>query len=1124
MSSSTADKRATIPRTASIGSEASSTGVSNVASFTRAPASLLHHRASAEVAASPEDVASFIASAGSPEAAVQKALNEKNSAAAHNAQLWRLVEKQRAMIIDLNRNLEKSLKEKDRYRRKMRDHLISSGSAPSMSGVRLSDAFATDRERSQSPALGESAQAAHPVLRDTGNISRKVSESSDATSSGPRRSDTPQDAILSASTLPETPQSDNSSSRTEQSSGVTAPDSTADTSRTLQRPIDTTTTPPLSPKGDDDVSKTPQPVYEPQVPPNITAVSPPASASLAGFKNPTRKAPPAPLELSPRAIQPLISRALANESDSEYEDETDRERERITRGRRKTREDDDREREALVRQEQEARSKSMQEKSKSTSKSQPRADNSVQPEDFPVSRSIAASEAAKTSQYQDMSQPSALLKQRAVSDAAGLLPRTITAPSLLSPGLPMSPRPGDRPMNSPLPRAPNKAVGSIPMSPKAGMPLSPRPPKQPLPMPPQTPLTFASPHLARAEQYNQNVQLPSQVPRRPSSEVVSMSTGSMRISTAVDARGSLDVYRGLVTDQYPDLLLPPNALPSITVQVASSVLRRQRQGAVAISVQLSEEPVIVLGIYQRADNRQLWRIEKTIQSFAILDMQVKGFSHMNVKFPDKSLFIGAAPARVDARRFALNNYFEQMLDAIQDERTAKVFCKYISTDTVAAEVPDTPIVTEASPGVPASPVVGRVRREGYLTKKGKNFGGWKARYFVLDGPALKYFEAPGGAQLGLIKLQNAQIGKQAPNSKDSSEDEDNQFRHAFLILEPKKKDSSSLVRHVLCAESDDERDAWVDALLQYVDYREGSENPGAGTSMVNGIKSPRLQKTNAEIRPNSHHDAQQFRAAESMRYDQMIPGDAPMMGARTGTTPPPRYDESVQQNVQISGPSNAQLIQNTGEWGLKAPGTPGAPSKDKKRGLFSFRGRSSSDLAPENKGLPSDAHPIARAVFGVPLAEAISYAQPAGVHTELPAVVYRCIEYLEDKNASSEEGIFRLSGSNTIIKALRERFNTEGDVNLVGDGQYYDIHAVASLLKLFLRELPASILTRELHLDFLRCLELQEQDRTSALNVMVNRLPQPNRALLETLSAFLLSIVNNAEVNKMNVRNGKQSF
>jgi RalA-binding protein 1 len=32
-------------------------------------------------------------------------------------------------------------------------------------------------------------------------------------------------------------------------------------------------------------------------------------------------------------------------------------------------------------------------------------------------------------------------------------------------------------------------------------------------------------------------------------------------------------------------------------------------------------------------------------------------------------------------------------------------------------------------------------KAGYLTKRGKNFGGWQTRYFVLDGPQLKYYDA-----------------------------------------------------------------------------------------------------------------------------------------------------------------------------------------------------------------------------------------------------------------------------------------------------------------------------------------------------------------------------------------------
>ena len=45
--------------------------------------------------------------------------------------------------------------------------------------------------------------------------------------------------------------------------------------------------------------------------------------------------------------------------------------------------------------------------------------------------------------------------------------------------------------------------------------------------------------------------------------------------------------------------------------------------------------------------------------------------------------------------------------------------------------------------------------------------------------------------------------------------------------------------------------------------------------------------------------------------------------------------------------------------------------------------------------------------------------------------------------------------------------STEGDVDLLASDEYWDPHAIAGLLKTFMRELPASILTRELHTRFL---------------------------------------------------------
>ena len=69
--------------------------------------------------------------------------------------------------------------------------------------------------------------------------------------------------------------------------------------------------------------------------------------------------------------------------------------------------------------------------------------------------------------------------------------------------------------------------------------------------------------------------------------------------------------------------------------------------------------------------------------------------------------------------------------------------------------------------------------------------------------------------------------------------------------------------------------------------------------------------------------------------------------------------------------------------------------------------------------------------------------------------------------AFNEEGIYRLSGSSAVIHNLKDRFNHEGDVDLLGSGEFYDVHAIAGLLKLYFRELPVSVLTSEYQRDFL---------------------------------------------------------
>lgn len=92
----------------------------------------------------------------------------------------------------------------------------------------------------------------------------------------------------------------------------------------------------------------------------------------------------------------------------------------------------------------------------------------------------------------------------------------------------------------------------------------------------------------------------------------------------------------------------------------------------------------------------------------------------------------------------------------------------------------------------------------------------------------------GGTHLGSIVITNAQIGRQQRNPERREGDEDNEYRHAFLIIENKRGPTGSSARHVLCAESDHERDAWVEELVRYVSgtYTEDQAAMGSGPSPV----------------------------------------------------------------------------------------------------------------------------------------------------------------------------------------------------------------------------------------------------------------------------------------------------
>ncbi|KAI8340556.1 hypothetical protein BC941DRAFT_417556 [Chlamydoabsidia padenii] len=672
-------------------------------------------------------------------------------------------------------------------------------------------------------------------------------------------------------------------------------------------------------------------------------------------------------------------------------------------------------------------------------------------------------------------------------------------------------------------------------------------------------------------------------------------------------------------------------ITNIAVKVLGSNIRQNEKSREVIS--------FIISVGKKPDEfnmeyEELWRVEKLYSHFLELDSKLKS-GHRSVanriaKLPDKALFTTNSPSKVDRRKAALEQYLHHIvLLPLEDSSD---LCEFLSTNVVDNDV-----------------MYSRTgRKEGYLTKRGKNFGGWKTRYFVLHGSSLEYYESKEGNHLGTIRLINARIGRQTPGT---STDEHNTYRHAFLIVEQKRSGSSQMHRHILCAESDQERDDWVDALFKNVtledekqfmgsnlsDYAPSGDNNINGTPVMKKKPTKSMSSKSAtstksgsshdnefdKIRPCVAQDSNEIGVALSgppcvinesseslpstwssatlppppIVFDQRTSLDQPRStytmhlnnnnnNSSNSLQPRPSHnltrrssmvnllntenEEEIILPARAMSPSPAfgreseellgddlpekktkhkrmtfwgkKMFNNNSSETLVVPSRPSPSSSSStsntnennninnnnslematgtQTSSSGFRGFLSRPSHENGRSNSKDAQPIPQhPVFGVPLEEAVRVSRVSDTY-QLPSIVFRCLEYLDAKKAILEEGLYRLSGSNIMMKSLKQRFDLEGDINLLAAKEEYDVHAIAGLLKMWLRELPTSVLTREHRMDFLYVIDLLDRkDRVNELGRLVSLLPIANYTLLRALTAHLIQVVQHSDVNKMTMRN-----
>lgn len=428
---------------------------------------------------------------------------------------------------------------------------------------------------------------------------------------------------------------------------------------------------------------------------------------------------------------------------------------------------------------------------------------------------------------------------------------------------------------------------------------------------------------------------------------------------------------------------------------------------------------------------EMWRIEKRYSDFLELHENMKQrIDRVTLKSlgagrepPNKNVFQaknGLAPTKTDKRRETLQKYLESIA---QFESThvktwgslenvshfGQIFSNIKALDQYTSD--HTGILAFL-----ATSVFNREQKrkdrlvedsvmEGYLKKRGKRMGKWVSRFFVIRNKTMEYYEKmedvvanmqadssdkTHAKPLGTIYLPKARISRQKTSS-DAVKNDFSEYRHGLMITErlPGANGSKTTKkRTVLCAESDIELDEWLYYLSRQVEL----------LRLVEEKKLPKMP-----------------------RYSQMIetPNYTPVSARKASIDDGVAAGKSVQRSVGATSgaeqTSRTASVVNSGkyfDWGLGPRASTGSGQVPQPY----------SDNALSEKAR----------VFGARLEDAIAYKRLLDGF-EMPAVVYRCLEYLDTCKAHLEEGLYRLSGSSADMKRLRSKFE-KGMLNFL----FYD--------------------------------------------------------------------------------------
>ncbi|XP_068404142.1 rho GTPase-activating protein 22 isoform X4 [Eschrichtius robustus] len=191
--------------------------------------------------------------------------------------------------------------------------------------------------------------------------------------------------------------------------------------------------------------------------------------------------------------------------------------------------------------------------------------------------------------------------------------------------------------------------------------------------------------------------------------------------------------------------------------------------------------------------------------------------------------------------------------------------------------------------------------------------------------------------------------------------------------------------------------------------------------------------------------------------------------------------------------------------------------ESKPQGFISLQGTQVTELLPGPEDPGKHLFEISPGVFGQRLEDTVHHERKYGPRLA-PLLVEQCVDFIRERGLT-EEGLFRMPGQANLVRDLQDSFDC-GEKPLFDSTT--DVHTVASLLKLYLRELPEPVVPFARYEDFLSCAQLLTKDEgegTLELAKQVSSLPLVNYNLLRYICKFLDEVQSHSDVNKMSVQN-----